>query len=68
MCFLALQESMLFGTWCLKYKSMNPQNRAEEGESGLQLMLRPPVLILTQFQFCKRMAFPSVFGYLFDGF
>lgn len=54
-------------TQYLRYEGVNTQNTALEGESGLQLVQRSPVLILIQSHFCKRMTFPSVSWYLFDG-
>lgn len=64
---LVLQESILFMTQYLRYEDVNTQNTTQEGESGLQLMRRSPVLILIQSQFSKWMTFPSESGYLFDG-
>lgn len=43
---LVLQESILFRTRYLRYEGINTRNTAQEGEPGLQLMLRSPVLIL----------------------
>lgn len=63
---LVLQESILYMARYLRYEGVNTQNTTQEGESGLQLMLRSPVLILIQSHFSKWMKFPSESGYLFE--